>query len=84
MRQAPAIGAKNLRSLTMAAAFPRTESRSTWAVQGKPFTGEPIQFYVTKCDKIGRRRVCKSLNDLVELVGLEPTASSLRTTRSPN
>jgi hypothetical protein len=45
--------------------------------------GEPIQFYVTKCDKIGCRRVCK-LNDLVELVGLEPTASSLRTTRSPN
>src|ERR1700691_3863659 len=27
-------GAKNLRSLTMAAASPRTESRSTWAVQG--------------------------------------------------
>jgi serine/threonine protein kinase len=31
-------GAKNLGSLTMAAAFPRTESRSTWAVRGKPFS----------------------------------------------
>jgi hypothetical protein len=30
------------------------------------------------------RKVCKSLKDLVELVGIEPTTSSLRTMRSPS
>jgi hypothetical protein len=30
------------------------------------------------------REACKSLKDLVELVGIEPTTSSLRTMRSPS
>ena len=36
------------------------------------------------CYSEADRKLCLVIEDLVELVGLEPTASSLRTTRSPN
>jgi hypothetical protein len=38
----------------------------------------------TKWNTIVFRKACRSLNLLVELVGIEPTTSSLRTMRSPS
>ena len=46
--------------------------------------GEPVQICVTKCDKDWRAECLQVLENMVELVGIEPTTSSLRTMRSPS